>query len=592
MSLKILIADDSMTAQNMGKKILVDAGFDVVPVSNGAAAIKKIAETKPDIIILDIYMPGYTGLEVCEKVKNAPETASVPVLLTVGKLEPYRPEDGAKVKAEGVIIKPFEASDLLSAIGRIAEKYNLNVPQVEAVEIEATAPSAAPGIAAATATVAAAAVAGAVAHEAPKADEYQPMVAQNIDAALAPLMSEPAPAHPSEVPDFIREASAAAAAPSQVAAPAPMFIIEEEPAEENSAPAFDLSDLSVPAHEAPAFTVDEIAIPEVEEPIEPFKASSIRDEDPTAAWSFGEIPAAQAPVEIEPEALTFPTVPEVPQVDPELETTAAAKVESQVENLMELEPEAETPVEVAPAIDPALVTQPDELMQFTVKVGADAVVEPEIQEAEAPQFASREPESFGDEIPVVAEYSDASAGQHSYQDDPMVQMGAISIETPAEHAFEVSHTSDSGDDTMKLSLAHSSGLEGALHEFEAAIEADVPAAEVVAQDANEAAATEPEPVAEIVPEASHQTSVVAQMAAVTPEFAEPLPSVIEHHQEFAHSVTDAVEAAVEHGQEETRTLAAAAGLDASTVARAVQRVFERYKAQMVADITDELSKGE
>ena len=112
-SLKILIADDSMTAQNMGKKILVDAGFDVVPVSNGAAAIKKIAETKPDIIILDIYMPGYTGLEVCEKVKNAPETANVPVLLTVGKLEPYRPEEGAKVKAEGVIIKPFEASDLL-----------------------------------------------------------------------------------------------------------------------------------------------------------------------------------------------------------------------------------------------------------------------------------------------------------------------------------------------------------------------------------------------------------------------------------------------------------------------------------------------
>jgi CheY-like chemotaxis protein len=587
-SLKILIADDSMTAQNMGKKILVDAGFDVVPVSNGAAAIKKIAETKPDIIILDIYMPGYTGLEVCEKVKNAPETASVPVLLTVGKLEPYRPEDGAKVKAEGVIIKPFEASDLLSALGRIAEKYNLNVPQVEAVEIEAPVPNAAPMVAAATATVAAAAV-GAVAHEAPKADEYQPLVAQNIDAALAPLVSEPAPAHPSEVPDFIREASAAAAAPSAVGAPAPMFIIEEEAVEENSAPAFDLSDLSVPAHEAPAFVVDEIAIPEVEEPIEPFKASSIRDEDPTAAWNFGEIPASNTPVKIEPEALTVPTVPEVPQIEPELETTAAAKVYAQVENLMELEPEFETPVEVAPTVDPALVTQPDELMQFTVKVGADKVEEPETQPAETPQFASHEPESFGDDVPVVAEYSDAAAGQHSYEDDPMVQMGAISIDAPAENAYEVSHSSDSGDDTMKLSLAHSSGLEGALHEYEAAVEAEVPAAEVVAQDANEAAAIEP--VTEIVPEASHQTSVVAQMAAVTPEFAE-IPSETVHHQDFAHSVTDAVEAAVEHGQEETKTLAAAAGLDASTVARAVQRVFERYKAQMVADITDELSKGE
>ena len=72
MALKILLADDSMTAQNMGKKILVDAGYEVIAVSNGAAAIKKIAEHKPDIIILDIYMPGYTGLEVCERVKNAP----------------------------------------------------------------------------------------------------------------------------------------------------------------------------------------------------------------------------------------------------------------------------------------------------------------------------------------------------------------------------------------------------------------------------------------------------------------------------------------------------------------------------------------
>ena len=38
-------------------------------MSNGAAAVKKIAEVKPDLVILDIYMPGYTGLEVCERVK-------------------------------------------------------------------------------------------------------------------------------------------------------------------------------------------------------------------------------------------------------------------------------------------------------------------------------------------------------------------------------------------------------------------------------------------------------------------------------------------------------------------------------------------
>ncbi len=126
MSLKVLLADDSMTAQNMGKKILTESGYEVTTVSNGAAAVKKIAEVKPDLVILDIYMPGYTGLEVCERVRANFDTANLPVLLTVGKMEPYRAEDGAKVRADGVIIKPFEATDLLALVKKISEKA---VPQ-------------------------------------------------------------------------------------------------------------------------------------------------------------------------------------------------------------------------------------------------------------------------------------------------------------------------------------------------------------------------------------------------------------------------------------------------------------------------------
>lgn len=124
MSLKVLLADDSMTAQNMGKKILAESGYDVTTVSNGAAAVKKIAEVKPDVVILDIYMPGYTGLEVCERVRANMDTANLPVLLTVGKMEPYRAEDGAKVRADGVIVKPFEATDLLAVVKKMAEKVS------------------------------------------------------------------------------------------------------------------------------------------------------------------------------------------------------------------------------------------------------------------------------------------------------------------------------------------------------------------------------------------------------------------------------------------------------------------------------------
>src|SRR6476661_6794873 len=119
-----------MTAQNMGKKILSEAGYDVVAVSNGAAAVKKIAEQKPDIIILDVYMPGYSGLEVCEKVRGSLDTMKTPVLLTVGKMEPYKPEDANRVKADGVIIKPFEASDLLAIVKKFEERIGQMPPPI------------------------------------------------------------------------------------------------------------------------------------------------------------------------------------------------------------------------------------------------------------------------------------------------------------------------------------------------------------------------------------------------------------------------------------------------------------------------------
>jgi hypothetical protein len=67
-------------------------------------------------------MPGYSGLEVCEKVKNSVATARVPVLLTVTNMEPYSPADGNRVGADGVLIKPFEATDVLSVLHKFEEK--------------------------------------------------------------------------------------------------------------------------------------------------------------------------------------------------------------------------------------------------------------------------------------------------------------------------------------------------------------------------------------------------------------------------------------------------------------------------------------
>jgi CheY-like chemotaxis protein len=132
---KILLADDSVTAQNMGRKILTDAGYDVITVNNGSAALKRVGEHKPDLIVLDVYMPGYSGLEVCARLKDAPDTSRIPILLTVGKLEPFKPEEASRVRADAFIVKPFEASELLSALTRLEDRM---VPQADGVRFSTT----------------------------------------------------------------------------------------------------------------------------------------------------------------------------------------------------------------------------------------------------------------------------------------------------------------------------------------------------------------------------------------------------------------------------------------------------------------------
>ena len=128
MARKILLADDSVTAQNMGRKILTDAGYEVMTVNNGSAALKRVTEQKPELVVLDVYMPGYSGLEVCQRLKDSRETSRIPILLTVGKLEPFKPEDARRVGADAFIVKPFEASELLSALTRLEDRI---VPQGE-----------------------------------------------------------------------------------------------------------------------------------------------------------------------------------------------------------------------------------------------------------------------------------------------------------------------------------------------------------------------------------------------------------------------------------------------------------------------------
>jgi CheY-like chemotaxis protein len=112
---RILLADDSPHAQRMGERILRDEGHEVITVSDGLVAMLRLKDARPDLIIADISMPEVSGYELCEYVKS---NGGAPVFLTAGAVEPVDESEVSRVKADGVLKKPFEASLLLAAIGR------------------------------------------------------------------------------------------------------------------------------------------------------------------------------------------------------------------------------------------------------------------------------------------------------------------------------------------------------------------------------------------------------------------------------------------------------------------------------------------
>ena len=102
--------------QRQASSLLAAEGLQVVTVSNGVAAIKKLPAVRPDLILADVEMPGKNGYEVCEFVKNSAEIRHIPVLLIFSELEPYEAGRGELVGADGCVQKPFQHDSLIAAV--------------------------------------------------------------------------------------------------------------------------------------------------------------------------------------------------------------------------------------------------------------------------------------------------------------------------------------------------------------------------------------------------------------------------------------------------------------------------------------------
>src|SRR2546423_2372806 len=125
---KILLADDSITIQKVVELTFSDGDYEVVAVNNGAKAIQKLSEMRPDIILSDIIMPEKNGYEVCEYVKSHPEFRTIPVVLLTGTFEPFDPDRADKAGGDAVVTKPFESQSLIQKVEELIEQSRSTVP--------------------------------------------------------------------------------------------------------------------------------------------------------------------------------------------------------------------------------------------------------------------------------------------------------------------------------------------------------------------------------------------------------------------------------------------------------------------------------
>ncbi len=110
---RVLVADDNSNIHRAISVALKDKGVEVVAVGNGEAALRKMAEIKPDLVLADIFMPVRSGYEVCEFVKNDARFSAAPVVLLIGAFDPFDEREAQRVKADAILKKPFVPPEAL-----------------------------------------------------------------------------------------------------------------------------------------------------------------------------------------------------------------------------------------------------------------------------------------------------------------------------------------------------------------------------------------------------------------------------------------------------------------------------------------------
>jgi len=113
---KILIVDDSPTERHVLNSLLTKAGYEVVSCDSGDDAIVKARLTMPDLILMDVVMPGQNGFQLTRAITRDPRFVNVPVIMCTSKNQETDKVWGMRQGARDYIVKPVDATELMAKI--------------------------------------------------------------------------------------------------------------------------------------------------------------------------------------------------------------------------------------------------------------------------------------------------------------------------------------------------------------------------------------------------------------------------------------------------------------------------------------------
>ena len=132
---RILLADDSPQALRLAEGILAGAGHEVVSVTDGATALRRLEDVNPQLVILDMYLPTRNAFELARFLRTQAQHRHLPLVFAAAPADEFQEQDATNAGANAILRKPFEASALLGAVEKLLSQQPASVNGASAAKL-------------------------------------------------------------------------------------------------------------------------------------------------------------------------------------------------------------------------------------------------------------------------------------------------------------------------------------------------------------------------------------------------------------------------------------------------------------------------